>query len=247
MKYLSGRLSCFPASSLAVLLLFALPALNAQSNQGPTAQSPLSQTYTIGNVPIMIPSPSQDLTEVGPDSRMILEVLVPDINRLVAAYTPPSADQSLKKKGPRALSEYALVEVLRQAESTDVPPADFKGLVDAVARQMGTLVATSRAAQETEVNRKLKGLNLDTDALSTDKPLHLGCLFSEPDAYGYGLVMPVSANGTSTTMVMGMSIVRTRNRVLFTYIYAAYKDQNTLKWIHTTTEDWADAILSANR
>jgi hypothetical protein len=247
MKSLSGRLSRFPVSSLAVLLLSALPALNAQSNQGPTQQNPLSQTYMIGNVPILIPSPVPQLTEVGPDYRMVLEVLVPDLHRLVAAFTPPGADLTLKKKGPKALSEYALVEVLRQAESTDVPPADFNKLVDAVARQMGTLVATSRTAQETEVNRKLKGLNLDADALSADKPLHLGCLFSEPDAYGYGLVMPVPANGTTTAMVMGMSMVRTRNRVLFTYTYAAYKDQNTLKWIHSITEDWADAILSANR
>jgi hypothetical protein len=100
---------------------------------------------------------------------------------------------------------------------------------------------------EEELNRRMKTLNLDDPKISFDKPVQLGSFFSKQDAFGLGMIMPVSSKGSTTTMVGGIILLRVKNRMLFAYLYATYKDQETVRWVRKTSEGWADAILAANK
>jgi hypothetical protein len=53
-------------------------------------------------------------------------------------------------------------------------------------------------------------------------------------------------HGTTTNMINASALVRVRNRLVFAYVYAVYKDQSSLQWARKAVEDWADAILKAN-
>jgi hypothetical protein len=40
--------------------------------------------------------------------------------------------------------------------------------------------------------------------------------------------------------------LRVRGRFLSVFTYATYKDEGTVTWVKTTSEQWAGAILKAN-
>ena len=138
-----------------------------------------------------------------------------------------------------------MVEVPRDGESAEFSASDFKAMTDSANQELGNAITSTSKEMEEEYNRKVKALNLDAK-VSLDKPVSLGCLFSKQDAYGFGMLMSVTTHGTTTNMINGSAVLRVRNRLVFVYVYAVYRDQSSLQWVRKATEDWADAILKAN-
>jgi hypothetical protein len=224
--------------------------------QGPTLPpgpaNPPSPTagngaFRVGGVDVNLPSPDKGMSEVGPDYRVVFDVMVPDTNRLVAAYVSQDDMPVVHGASQANLTRYAAVEVLRQAEFATVSQDDFKAVVEQVAQQIGSNLQTSINSGDEEFNRKLKALNPDAPNIAIDKPVPLGTLFNKTDAYGYGLILPVSSKGQTTRMVGGVAIVRAANRILFCYDFAVFKDEDSAKAIRANSEAWADAILAANK
>ena len=224
------------------VLILAIAAIgNAQDTMVKTVAV---KSFKAGGTPIAIPSPTKEMIEVGYDNREFMEVFVPSHNRLIAAFVLTNDLPRLKKGSDDIMSKYALVQVPRRAEYKDCGPSDFK---NAVKGQFGELVNSSMKEVEEEFNRRMKSLDLDVAKMSMGKPVQLGCLFSKQDIYGFGMIMPLSMSGKDIKMVMGASLMRVKRRVIFVYLCAEYKNEDTVKWIRKTTEDWADVILKANK
>jgi len=220
---------------------------NAQGAGVSQGNTPTVESYRAGLKSIVIPSPTDELSEMGSDYRVLIETLVPATNRLVAAFTRPDDIQTVLVGADRPLPKYALVEILRRAEFADMDEKIFKTVADNMGSQFGaTLDSGMKNAQE-DLNRNLKQLNPDAAGISLDKPLLLGTLFVKKDVCSFGAIMPVSAKGVTTRMVMEMTLLRVQNRLLFLYFYNAYKDESTAQWVRKTSEQWADAILTANK
>jgi hypothetical protein len=231
----------------SLFVALAVPLALAAQNQGAAAtQAADVPTYKAGGTPIAIPPPTSGLVEVGVDNHSIMEVFVPDSNRLLAAFVL-SEDLPGLRSSNKALSKYALVEVPRQEEFTDLKASDFKEVADGMSKEFGAVLNSSVKESEDEVNRKIKALNLGDANVKLDHPVQLGSFFSEQDAYGCGLMMSVSLNGQSTNMIAGIILLRVRDRLIFAYLYSIYKDQESVRWVRKATEDWADAILKANQ
>lgn len=208
------------------------------------AQAPA--TFRVGLKSIVIPAPSADLVETGPDYRVLLENLAPTNNRLVAGFLT-SDELNKLQTATASLSQYALVEVPRRAEFADITPDMFKQIDAGLASQFGGSMDATIKDQQEEINRRLKSLGQGSTTVTLDKPLPLGALFAKTDASGYGEIMPVSVNGVTEKMAVGISVFRVHERVLFFYLYTPYKDENTVSWIRATSQKWADAILAANK
>jgi hypothetical protein len=212
------------------------------------AQSSEISTYRSGLKSIAIPVPTSDLNEIGPDYRVLYETLVPDTNRLIAAYLLAGDVANLRTGTPKVLSHYALVETLRRAEFAEVDAASFKEISAALAKQYGTVQdssLTDAKALQDELNHKLKAAGAPNE-VSIDKPVQLGVFFSKPDAYCFGMVTPGSSGGPSIKVVSGVTTLRVQNRLLYAYVYAAYTGDDSVQWVRKTSEQWADAILKAN-
>jgi hypothetical protein len=233
---------CFQHSS--ILLLGVSLATAQDVSQVPTS-SP--QSYRAGKKSLVIPPPATELYEIGSDYRVTLETIVPASNRLIAAFIRPDELNAVLAPGERLLSRYALVQVPRGAEFVDVNGDDFKKVAGSVAEQFGANLDTLLKDEEADLNRRLKAVNSGAAAINLDKPTPLGSLFSKPDASGFAMIVPVSTKGTTTRMVMGLSVLRVQNRLLFAYLYSAYKDDESVQWVRRTSEQWADAILAANK
>lgn len=228
-----------------ILLATALLATSLCLPGSSVAQD--APTYRAGLKSISIPSPTTDLVETGTDYRVLLEPLSPTTNRLIAAFVVPADLDALRSGRSAALNRYALVEIMRRSEFTDVTPEMFKQVADAIGAQFGAEVNSSLKDQQDEINRRIKALNSKPAEVTLEKPVELGTLFSKTDAYASGMIMPVTAGGKTTKMVMGMIALRVQARMLFVYTYTEYKDEASLQWIRTTDEQWADEILKANK
>ncbi len=88
-------------------------------------------TYRTGLKSIAIPSPNTELVETGPDYRVLLELLAPNQNRLIAGFLL-SDELKLLTTSKTSLSRYALAETSRSAEFATVTPEIFKQLTDAM-------------------------------------------------------------------------------------------------------------------
>ena len=228
---------------MAAIFFLALTPLRSQDA---TKVSVLG-CFRAGALSFSFPLPSGDLVETGADYRVLLEPLVPATNRLVAAFVTPDDLVSLNGGNSKRLTEYALVEVPRQAEFADVTPDIFKQIVDGTAAQFGANLENQVKDTAEDINRRLKALNSSAATVSVDKPVYLGTLFSKTDAHGFGATMAFSSEGTKVTMAMGLVVLRVHNRVFFAYLYKRYEDESTLLWLRKATEQWADSILNANK
>jgi hypothetical protein len=198
---------------------------------------------------IAIPPPASDLKEVGSDYRVLLEAMAPDTNRLIAAYLLAGDAANLRGGIATGPSRYALVETLRRSEFAEVDAASFKQISATLAKQYGTSQdspLTDVKQQQDEINHKLKALGV-TDEVALDKPVQLGAFFSEPNAYCFGMIGPISGGGSSMKMVSAVITLRVQDRLLYAYVYATYAGDDSVRWVRDTSEQWADAILKANQ
>ena len=229
-----------PRTPLALLLLsgvlFGAAGVSAQSD-----------TFRAGLKSFTIPAPSTELVEPGADYRVLLEPLVSNTNRLVAGFVSPSNLNALRTTTGTPLNRYALVEVPRRGEFSDVSPAVFKQVVDSLAGQFGASIDANLKDQQDEVNRRIKNLGASNKTVTLDKPAQLGSFFNKPDAVSYGMVMPETVDGIAKKVVMNMIVVRVQQRLLFLYVFDEYKDESSVQWVRTTGDRWADAILQANK
>jgi len=203
-------------------------------------------TYRVGMKSIAVPPPA-DLRETGPDYRVLFDHDTPDSNRLVAAFLQPDKIAKLPDTTGE-LSRYAFLQSLRQAEFVDVDQATYKQVADAVAKQYGTssdAPAIDVKELQDEFNHKLKAEG-GTSEISLEKPVALGTFFSKPNALGFGMVMNVAAGDAKMKVIAGTMILRVQNRLLYAAIFAKYTGDDSLSWVRTTSEQWADAILKAN-
>jgi hypothetical protein len=246
-------MSSFPIGAFRTQLLFSAAILSLATaiyGQAPAhadASSQLPETYRVGLKSISIPPPSKDLPEIGSDYRVVLETLAPATNRLVAAFNRPEDLHQILAGGNAPLPRYALVEIPRRAEFVDVDSASFRTVIDNVAQSFGAnLDADVKKAQD-DLNRKIKDLDSNSSAIALEKPLALGAFFSKPEAAAFGLVESVAAQGPATKMALGVVVLRVQNRVVFLYLYSVYKDESSIQWVRSTGEQWADAVLAANK
>jgi hypothetical protein len=204
-------------------------------------------TYRMGLKSIVVPPPA-DLRETGPDYRVLFEHDAPDSNRLVAAFLPAEDVAKLPLRLEGGLIHYAFLETLRQAEFAEVDEATFKQVADAVAKQFGTSAdapVTDVKVFQDELNHKLKAEG-GRDEVSLDKPVMLGTLFSKANAVGFGMMMNVGSGGKTKKVLIGTTLIRAQNRLLYATVYAQYAGDDSLAWVRTIGEQWADAILKAN-
>lgn len=207
--------------------------------------SPL-ESYKAGGTPILIPSPDSDMDEVGYDNREFMEVFVAQDNRLIAAYLPKAEIPKLSELSEQLeATRYAMVQVPRRGEYMDCSSSDFGDVTAGAKDAFGDMNSTMQEAED-EFNRRMKALDLEEATIDLGQPKQLGCLYSKPDAYCFGMIMPVAAGGKTMKMSCACTLLRVKQRILFVYLYSEFEDESTLAWLRRTAENWTDKIQQIN-
>jgi hypothetical protein len=224
--------------------------LQAQTDLNTKLVNPASGQKTgefkAGGTLINIPQPNNDLIEVGYDVREQMEIFVPASNRLLCAYMKAS-DIPLFMKGDQdfVLAQYTSVQVARVSEYQDCAISDFQELVDYLKGSFNNDMDSIIEESEAEFNNRLKSMDLSN--ISIDKPVDLGILFSKPDIHSIGMLSTYSDGTKNWTLVIATTFIRVRERLLFVYVFNSYENEQTIAMTRSLAEQWADAILAANK
>lgn len=206
------------------------------------------KSYMAGGVSIKIPSPSPEFVDVGDEYRPILELFVPDTNRLLCGFIlRTDMPQLIEGDEDLVLSRYSMVQVPRRGEYMDCSASDFAEVLEGAKQEFGDTSSLSFQEVEDEFNRRMKALDLDDLQMKMGETTQLGCLFSKEDVYSFGMVSVTSIGDESMKMGMACILLRARQRLLFIYLYAQYENEGTITWLRNTAEQWSDAILLANK
>lgn len=232
---------CFP-----VLLFLAYGTITAQSATSVPVKADEPKTFQAGGSSIAIPAPWHAMVELGPNNRKRMDQFVPPSNRLIAAFVPSEDLDRIVSGDKKTPSRITIVAVSREYELTEVNKDNFKLVVDGVAKQFDTTVDSYIKEDQQEFDQRLKSLGLDNVKITFNKPISLGSLFYKENAAGFGTILQVSANGVVSTKALSVLYVCVKNRVLYAYVFADYKDSETARWLRKASEDWADEILKAN-
>lgn len=232
-------MKCLCFFTLVILFVFSY---RAQSQTGETGKH---QSFQVGGNSISLPSPGKNFVEIGYAYRGKMEVFVPSVNHLICAFIQKEDLQRLEKGEEVDMKFYALVEILKDVESIDCNQSDFIEMVNGAKNEFGGQAKSSFKDCEEELNQRMKSLNLDSIQLSA--PVQLGSFFSKSDAYGFGMVFEMKQAEKSLMMAGCSILIRVKQRLLYAYLYARFKDTETVKWLGYTSEKWADAILKANK
>lgn len=221
-----------------LLLLFLVPAATAASGCN----------ASIGSTSIFIPSPDARYVDVPTVKLDSFDHMVPSKNRLMCAFLTPS-DLSALKRPASNLGSYMMIEVVRTVEDANLPYSanDFAEVVTEIKKQFGDTNSLNRtfADSSEETRRKLKAIDASRD-LTIGRPTPLGTMFQMKDAYSFGMVIPVTSAGTTENVLNVSVLIRTKDRLIFEYVYCAYDGENSMRWAGKIAEDWANQILAAN-
>ncbi len=204
------------------------------------------ESFKAGGISIKIPAPDTDLIEVGYDVREQMEIFVPSSNRLLCGFMR-SEDIPRFVKGEEnfIIPKYASVQVARQGEYQNFKISDYNDLVVYVRDSLGAEMAAITEESETEFNRRME--SMDLKKISFGKPVQLGTFFSKDNTYSFGMLVTNSDGKMTWTMVIGTTFVRVNGRLLFVYVFANHKDDETIAMVRKISEQWANAILEANK
>jgi hypothetical protein len=230
---------------LLILLIIVSVIGNAQTLNEKVSKL---QSFIVGGVSIKIPVPDTAMVEVGKANRSNMEIFVPQNNKLISAYVLTNDLPILfKENNNTVMSKYALVEVPRGGENMDCGADDFKEVVNGAKESFGGEFSSVLQESEDEFNRRIKSLDLADMQIRFGQTTQLGCFFSKQDIIGFGILASYEMGGNPIKMGMVVSLIRVNKRLLFVYLYAEYKDDETIKWLRNVGEKWNDEIMKINK
>ncbi len=61
------------------------------------------------------------------------------------------------------------------------------------------------------------------------------------------MILQLKVNDEMQKGFSRLHLVRVHEHVLFLYTFTPYTGEDSVKWVSTNAEKWADAVLSANK
>lgn len=203
-------------------------------------------TVNVGGERIAVPRPAI-FVEVGSDKHELFPC--PPANRLLAAFVSTN-DLSLIGSGSTNLIErYAILEVAKFIEGRAISQSAFSK----IASRFGKQQEEANASAFEEVNRLAKKLASESGTRSDFQVVELKALgtFLNTEACLGALTLASmewkSEHGKERIpMVCATCVVRTKETLLFAYVYRLYDGEKSVEWVKETARSWSDSIIKAN-
>jgi hypothetical protein len=229
-----------------------------------------SQTYAgtqsvsidIGEQTIHLPAPEgfYEVNHFSESIRKFTETLTPPENRLLAVFVSGKAfgqimkDDSTWIKNNATLGDrYMMIQVFREDENKIVSSMEYAQFKDSLKQEqlpfekikgrVGAIIkkATDEISKEHDIALDYK----------YDKPVSLGVFIDKPDVVAFAVLMKTQRvlNRTSTLsfQIGGTSVLKTKNKILFIYVYSNFDTTEDLAWVQAVSSRWVDQILLANQ
>lgn len=238
-----------------ISIFLILAAIFFVSNVCVQAQN-VSDTYQVGSKKIVIPAPP-NFTEATSRIQVIKDrfVLTESVQNELLAVHIRNEDFQLFEKGEVVnLSFYTKVSVSKKIKDTAITKKDFADFVAVLRSGFPTMTDPDGSLMKKELDRlsgKLSDHNQEKTSVLFDKPYALGEI-EEKDVF-FGIIaltrlkMSVGDNENVVPLVVGISAIRVRERIVFIYTFKNYKDEQDVADLKDLTSNWLKQIVAANK
>ena len=219
---------------LIVLLILIISNIPSRIN---------AQTIKVGDVIIRIPIPDTSFVSVKAEEWESISIIAPNSMKLLAVFSLKK-DYKKYKSGlavQNKTEKYALVETTNGFENFNINESQFKELTNSIGKSFKKFDLSTIRKSQNEFNQRT---NSD---IKIGEPTSLGCFFSKPNLYGYGILGASEENGNIIVKATAVDLIRVKNRCLMIYIIVLYKGDESLIWLRNISEKWGDKILKANQ
>ena len=206
-----------------------------------------AETATIGAVSLKVPLPEgfARFDGANKDVDKLLVQMVPPINRLLMVMAPPDDVAAAKQGALRDLNRYMMLQTFRQTEKMTITTKEFAEVLKGVDQQLGSDKAIAK--QEEEINAQLKRTN-DVKNLKVGETAMLGIYQRSDEFVDMGMMLKAQVAGNEPKpIVSAISIAMIRGKVVYIYVYSAYKTPEDITWTRKTVKEWRESITAANK
>lgn len=221
-----------------------------------------SISIKIGEQTIHLPEPEgfYEVNHLSETMRKFTETLTPPENRLLAVFVSGKSfgqimrnDSTWIKNNAALGDRYMLVQVFREDENENISNLEYAKFKDSLKQKqlpfekvkdhVGDIIkkATAEISQEHDIGLDYK----------YDKPVSLGVFMDKSDVVAFAVLMKTQKrlNRTSTVsfQVGGTSILKTKDKILFIYVYSNFDTVEDLDWVQAVSSRWVEQILLENQ
>jgi hypothetical protein len=236
--------------SLASALVFVVGVVaHAQDHQTNATKptSSLSSSVQLGEKVVVIPTPAgyEEATSQFKKIKDRFSATEAPENDMLLVHML-AADCELMRQGSNAtFSQYTKVSVLRQARALTVTSAMMAAAVEELRAQ------AVKFPDPNNLERALSNLNSKQTTIDFGKPEVLGEFNVAPNVFSLLMLLNVKLNqagveGKPTPMLMSVSYVRVKERIIFVYVYKHLESKADLEPLKAFTTNWTNAIVAAN-
>jgi hypothetical protein len=241
---------------LASALVFAVGAgALAQEHESVKTPKTSSSSVQLGDKLIVIPAP-EGFEEAASQFQSIKDRFTateaPGNDMLFVHLT--AGDCDLLRKGSNAVyDQYTKISVYRGARALTVTSAMMTAAVADLRKEAVKFPDPNNPttqAMEKHVERALTEINSKQTKIDFSKPEFLGEFNAGNDVFSLLMLLTVKVNlggvEASTPMLMSVSYVRVKERLIFVYIYRKLDSKADVEPVKAFTTKWTSSILAAN-
>ncbi len=210
----------------------------------------------IGNVHINVPAPNgfYEVSSLSPETRKMAESFTPPQNRLLGIFVSEKDLGSIKKDGLPEFNRYMMLQVNRALEGKKLSKGQFEKLTATVKTQHDELYSQVKDKIDSMLEGAASDLSKDFDLsfkMKLGQQIPMGVFQEKADALSLANLGKYSGEieGIKFDYLSagGMSLVLTRNKILFAYVFSNFEIGDDINWVKSISIDWTDSIKRANK
>jgi hypothetical protein len=245
----------FSLASALVLVFGVIAQAQEHAPKPATTPKTSSTSVQLGDKVLVIPSP-EGYEEASTQFKQVKD-------RFTATEAPendmlfvhlPAADCELLRQGSNATySQYTKISVQRTARELTITSAMMTAAIADLRKEAAKFADPNNpatVAMERHVERALSDLNSKQTKIDFGKPEILGEFNAGPNVFSLLMLMNVKLNQEGveviTPMLMSVSYVRMKERIIFVYVYRRLESKADLEPLKAFTTRWTSSMLAAN-
>ena len=239
------------------LLIFALSAaLLTAASADPLIDKSWPSNVGPTRLSLPIPDGYEEATQVAPALRQFGERLAPPVNRVLAYFVSTDDVRALRASASGAeFKRYFLVETLRQAEQSDISPAEFSQAQTIIRDQYKHMLPDAAKAMKPQIDSLANELRESSggkiSGLKVGELRGLDIFIDDPQAISLLAVTKVTVQtqdtSTEVPMALALNTVLVGGKLVYLYVYTRYAGDRDLDWARAQSKVWLDQAAALNR
>ena len=243
--------------SLAAALVFVFSVVAyAQSHETKTeAKASALSSVQLGDKLIVIPAPQgyEEASSQFPKVKERFSLTEAPENDMLFVHMPSSDCELLRNSSKPSFNQYTKISVVRAARTLTVTRPMMAAAVDGLRQTAATFLDPDSPRMkelERHVERGLSQADAKETKIDFGQPVMLGEFNVKPDVFSMLVLTTIkgSVGGVETTtpMLLSISYVRVKERLIFVYGYRRFNSKIDVEPMKLFTEKWTSSIIAAN-